>query len=632
MSNERDQDKPTPMRQPRRIERRDLLRFAALGAGTTALTGLLAACGGTGTTATVAPAAAATTAPTKAPVASAAPSAAPAGSAAGSAAPSAAASAAPSAAASTGASAAPSAAGSAVAGGPSGGQISIYWTKPATIHPLFSTAGIEQGVERQIFGSLMKMNDKLAPVPDLAEKVESTPDAKVWTFTLKKGLTFSDGKPLTAKDVVFTFERAIDKRSGSYWSSRLSIIDGAADYSTQKADKIKGLETPDDYTIKMTLSAADAVWTQTISDFAGLCILPSHILKDTPPDQMAKAAFAFAPTPSAGAFVFADWKADQYLEIKRNESYTGGTKAKLDKIFCKVLTQQDVGIAQLEKGELDLMVVPVTEAERLRKNATLTVTSTPAPSVSFLALNMDRPFFKDKRVRQAMMYALDRDAIIKEILKGEATVVNSTIIGPEWMGTPEGLTAYKYDAAKAKQLLKDANWDPAQKVALMYTPGDKVNDALVPIMQQLFKDAGIALELFVTDGPEYTRRIVTGATAQAAGDFDIALVGGGVFRQDPNVSAKYFETIAFTPAGSNYGHYTNPQLDELFKQGRATTDTAARKKVYTDAAKLLNEECPWIYLWSPNSIHAYNKRLVGFKPPSYATHFVWNAEEWSVTK
>jgi len=274
----------------------------------------------------------------------------------------------------------------------------------------------------------------------------------------------------------------------------------------------------------------------------------------------------------------------------------------------------------------------VTEADRLRKNATLTVTSTPAPSVSFLALNMDRPFFKDKRVRQAMMYALDREAMVKEILKGEATVVNSTIIGPDWMGTPEGLTAYKYDAAKAKQLLKDANWDPAQKVALMYTPGDKVNDALVPIMQQLFKDVGIALELFVTDSPEYTRRVVTGATAQAAGDFDIALVGGGVFRQDPNVSAKYFETIAFTPAGSNYGHYTNPQLDELFKQGRATTDTAARKKVYTDVAKILNEECPWIYLWSPNSIHAYNKRLVGFKAPSYATHFVWNAEEWSVTK
>ena len=122
-----------------------------------------------------------------------------------------------------------------------------------------------------------------------------------------------------------------------------SSLDGATEFGDQKADKIKGLETPDDRTIKMTLTTADAVWTQTISDFAGLCILPSHILKDTPPDQMAKAPFAFAPTPTGGAFAFSDWKADQYLEIKRNETYTAGPKAKLDKIFLKVLTQQDVG-------------------------------------------------------------------------------------------------------------------------------------------------------------------------------------------------------------------------------------------------------------------------------------------------
>ncbi len=606
------------------LSRRRFL-FGAAGAAGAAI---LAACGESSPAAPTAGAAATTAAATTAPRPTTAATTAP---ATGMTAPTAATGATtggavPTTAPATGMTAAPAAAGA------TGGQINVYWTKPSTIHPLFSTAGIEQGVERQIFGALMRMNDKLEPVPDLAEKVESTPDAKVWTFTLKKGLKFSDGMPLTAKDVVFTFERAIDKRTGSYWRSRLIALDGAAEYGDQKAATIKGLETPDDLTIKMTLTTADAVWTQTISDFAGLCILPSHVLKDTPPDQMAKAPFAFAPTPSGGAFQYADWKADQYLEIKRNEAYAAGQKAKLDRIFLKVLTQQDVGIAQLERGEIDLMVVPIVEAARLRRNANLTVTSTPAPSVSFLALNFDRPFFKDKRVRQAMMYAVDRESIVKEILGGEATVVNSTIIGPEWMGTPDGLVPYKYDVNKAKQLLKDANWNAGQKIAVMYTPGDKINDALVPVLQQQFMDAGMALELFQTDTPGYNMRAVTGATADKAGDFDIALVGGGVFRQDPNVSAKYFETASFTPAGANYGHYSNPMVDDLFKRGRAVVDKTERKKIYTDLAKVLNEEVPWIYLWSPNSIHAYNKRLVGFKPPSYATHIVWNAEEWSVTK
>jgi ABC-type transport system substrate-binding protein len=595
-------------------------RFIA-AASAAAVSGLLAACGGTAaptaTTApkpTTAPQAASAAAPTTSAPAAAAPTT-------GAAAP-----------AASVASAASPAASPAASTGASGGQMSMYWVKPVTIHPLFSSSGVEQGVERQMFGALVRMTDKLEPIPDLAETIDISPDAKVYTFHLKKGLKFSDGHPLTSADVLFTYQRAVDKRSGSYWRARLLALDGAAEYGDQKADTIKGLEAPDDQTVKMTLTTPDSTWLITIGDFAGLSILPKHILESTPPDQMAKAPFSFAPTPSAGAFVFADWKQDQYLQIKRNETYTAGPKAKLDTIFCKVITQEDTGIAQLEKGEIDLMTISVTEADRLRKNPNLVVVSVPSPSVSFLALNFDKPYLRDKRVRQAMAYAIDRAGIVKDILMGEGTVVNSTIIGPDWMGTPEGLNEYKYDPNKAKQLLKDANWNSAQKLALPYVPGNKINDALIPILQQQFKDVGLILDLQSVDNPEINRRIFGIATAAQAGDFDVDLVGGGVFRTDPNVSAKYFETIAFTPAGANYGHYSNPKLDDLFKQGRATTDRTQRKKIYTDAAQILNDDMPWIYLWSPNSVHVYTKRLQGFKPPSYATHEVWNAEEWSVTQ
>lgn len=602
----------TDERQAMWTRRRFLAAASAAAAGA-----VLAACGGsTSPTATAAPK------PTTAPQAS---SAAPATSAPSAAASAAAPTAPPA------ASAAASAPTAAASTGASGGQVTFYWTKPVTIHPLFSSSGVEQGVERQMFGALVRMTDNLEAIPDLAEKIDVSPDAKVYTFTLKKGLKFSDGKPLTAKDVVFTYERAVDKRTGSYWRARLLAIEGAAEYGDQKADTIKGLETPDDYTIKMTLTTPDATWPLTIGDFAGLSILPKHILESTAPDQMAKAPFAFAPTPSAGAFVFEEWKADQYLLIKRNQDYAGGPKAKLDRIICKVLTQQDVGIAQLEKGEIDLMSVPVTEAERLRKNPTLNVVSVPSPSVSFIAFNLDRPFLKDKRVRQAMAHAIDREGIVKEILKGEATVVNSTIIGPDWMGIPEGLNPYKYDPNKAKQLLKEANWSAGQKVSIIYG-SDKINDAWMPVLQQQFKDVGIALDLVLVDSTQSNQRVYKMATQEQAGDFDLDLVGGGVFREDPNVSAKYMETIAFTPAGANYGHYSNPKVDDLFKQGRATIDKAQRKKIYTELALILNDELPWVYLWSPNSIHVFNKRLQGFKPPSYATHQVWNAEEWTVAK
>ena len=123
--------------------------------------------------------------------------------------------------------------------------------QPALLH-----GRLEQGVERLMFGALVRVNDKLEAIPDLAEKIDVSPDAKTYTFTLKKGITFTDGKPLTSQDVKFTYERAVDKRPGS-WRGRLLDIQGATEYGDQQAPTISGLETPDDHTVKMTLRKPD---------------------------------------------------------------------------------------------------------------------------------------------------------------------------------------------------------------------------------------------------------------------------------------------------------------------------------------------------------------------------------------
>jgi peptide/nickel transport system substrate-binding protein len=503
-----------------------------------------------------------------------------------------------------------------------GGQISLQWTKPVTFNPLYSTAGSEQGVERLIYGALVRVNDKLETVPDLAEKVDASPDATTYTFTLKKGITFSDGQPLTSKDVRFTFERAVDKRAATYWRGRLLDIKGATEYGDQQAPNISGLETPDDSTVKITLRKPDSTFLLTIGDFSGLCILPEHSLKDVAPDQLQPHPVSLNPNVSAGAFQFVQYQTDQYAELKRNDSYGGG-KAKLDRLFFKILTV-DAALAQMERGELDLMIVPTSEMNRMKKVASLSVMSVPSPSIDFLAVNMAKDYLQDKRIRQAMQYAIDREAIVKAIYQGEAQVVNQTIIGPDWMGMPD-LNMYAYSPDKARQLLRDANWDGSHSLQILYTPGTKERDAYMPIIQQQFKEVGIGMDIVSAEAIEITRR-------RNAGDFDLVQVGGGIFRQDPNVSGKYMETVNWVPVGGNYGHYTNTRLDELFPQGRSTADLNQRKKIYTEAATIMNDELPWIYLWSPNSIFAVNKRLVGFKPPSYATHDMWNADEWSVAQ
>ena len=134
-----------------------------------------------------------------------------------------------------------------------------------------------------------------------------------------------------------------------------------------------------------------------------------------------------------------------------------------------------------------------------------------------------------------MQYAIDREAIVKAIYQGEAQVVNQTIIGPDWMGMPE-LNMYKFDPNKAKQLLKEANWDSSRALQTLYVPGTKERDAYMPIIQQQFKDVGITMEIIPSEAAEATRR-------RNAGEFDMQQIGGGIFRQDPNVSGKYMETV-----------------------------------------------------------------------------------------
>ena len=215
--------------------------------------------------------------------------------------------------------------------------MSIYWrdTPQATLTPLFNTAGNNQQVERLVFGALVKMNDQLEPVPDLAETVDVSDDATIYTFKLRPKMQFTDGTPLTSADVAFTLERAINTKTGSYWAGRLSGIAGAAEYNAGTAETISGLETPDDLTIKLTLAQPNAAFLVTLGNFSGLGILPKHVLGDVAPEDLANHPFWANPNVTAGAFKFARYEADQYMELDRNDSY-GGTPAKLDRIFLRI--------------------------------------------------------------------------------------------------------------------------------------------------------------------------------------------------------------------------------------------------------------------------------------------------------
>jgi len=308
--------------------------------------------------------------------------------------------------------------------------------------------------------------------------------------------------------------------------------------------------------------------------------------------------------------------------LKRNDGYFKG-KVALERIFLKILNP-DIGLAQLDAGEVDYSNIPIGEMDRVKRNAKLVVSSRPSPSLQNLAINMTRPYFQDKRVRQAMWHAIDRQGIVDSILGGQAKVVNSPIFGPAWMGEPQ-FNKYPFDPAKAKALLKEAGWNANQRVELMgKSSGTKEQMAYTPVIQKQFRDVGIACEVVLADNAGVQERFVSKP------DYDLRDNGGGMYGAEPANGAIYFHGKEHMPAGLNYSRYANPKLDELIDSGLATSDQSKRKEIYTEVVRLINDEAPTIFLWVPNSICGYNKRLQGFKPTSYLDNYLWNAEEWSV--
>ncbi|MCC6945278.1 MAG: ABC transporter substrate-binding protein, partial [Thermomicrobiales bacterium] len=384
------------------------------------------------------------------------------------------------------------------------------------------------------------------------------------------------------------------------------------------ADSISGIETPDDRTLVVTLAEPNATFLLTLGNFTGFGILPEHVLGEIPPDQLVDQTF-LEPSVSGGPFELVRYETDQFVELRRNESY-GGSRPALDRILMPIRTPA-VAMAELERGEIDIMRLQHPDLDAARQIEGVSVVSVQGAGRDAINVNHAREYLQDKRVRQAMMYAIDRQGIVDSILQGEGEVVNSDIFGPDWMLPIEGLNPYEFDPERARALLEEVGWNPDQKIQITITPPNE--DAWGPIVHQQLRDVGFDAELLQVDVNEYLRQL-------QEEDFDLVLGGGGTFRADPNLSARSNTTANLPPAGSNWARYSNPEVDDLYVQGRQTPSLEERREIYLKLALILNEDMPNLLLWSKNSLHAVNNRVHGFEGAAYVDNVLWSAETWSV--
>jgi peptide/nickel transport system substrate-binding protein len=512
---------------------------------------------------------------------------------------------------------APTAASSQTAGAPvSGGTVTIPIVADPTLNPWSPNAFVESVfVNRVLFDGLTKPGKDLAPAPDLAESWETSADGLTWTFRLRQGVRWSDGHAFSSDDVAFTFNDVVLKKE--------LAATGAGNFSA-----VKAVAAPDPNTARFDLLRPFAALPSYLAYNAGM--LPKHVLSA---DPLKTTSFNKGVPVSTGPFKVERYTAGQNVALVRNENYWG-PKPYLDKVVFSVVPDPNTQIAQALAGEIGIMLLDDKAAvERVKSAPNLAVVSRPLVQYYWLALNQTDPRFTDVRVRQALLYAIDRKAIISSVERGYGSIANSAI-SPALKAyyDPSLESRYAFDPAKAKALLADAGWAPGADGVLAKDgkPFRFVMDVgqkgpLEPVnalIQQDLKKVGVVADLNTMEWNAYIQKVVVRRDYSAS-------VNWWIYPSDPDVLPYYHSTAA--GKGFNIPGFKDAKLDEILLRGQSTNDVQKRKAVYLELQTYMADNLPYLFLWFPQEVDVKSSSLRGVPDLGLrdSMHYIG---EWSLAK
>lgn len=434
--------------------------------------------------------------------------------------------------------------------------------------------------------------------PMLAESWDMEGDGTAFVFHLRQGVKWSDGEPFTADDVLYTFNTYANPKVGAIQAGKLADVVGYADVVAGTTETLAGVTKVDDYTVRVELSTMSPLFVELKVPF--ISILPAHILASIPADQL-KGNDYWKHVVGTGPFIMTNLVEDQVVEGVANPDYFEG-KPKLDKIVFQVYADSNTMLAALEAGEIDGMLyqgggIPVDQVSRFEALTNLQVFGNmDAGLPTFILINLKKDYFQDVRVRQAIMYAIDRQTIIDTVKLGTGTVSN-TMFPAAWTHA-EGLTDYQYDPEKAKALLAEAGWDSSRQVDLQRYYTDQVNKDTVDAIAAMLQEVGINAVVREVKSAEFQASVDDGSLELA-----YAANGQGL---DPS--------LGYLVTGCNQRlavGYCNERVDELYAQGQSSPDRAVRAPSYQEISTILNQELPKVWLWWEVRPVAFDTRIVG---------------------
>ncbi len=492
-----------------------------------------------------------------------------------------------------------------------------------TIHPLLAddeySLGIVDLLYQQLVGTDV-LTGKPAPT-GLADFWEIAPDGRTYTFHLNTEARWHDGTDVTAEDVVFSLDALANLDVGSSYTQ--SFIDAAESWRAIDEDTVEVVAREPLFTFLYDLIS----W-----------VIPKHIWENVPVSEWRTDGGATGQDPArvvgSGPFRFREWVQGESVTLDRNDDYFGHAPY-IDTYTMRVWPDQTSIVNALLAGGVDAAPLEPADIAIVEGTDGLAVASFPTPDFTFYMTNLDpekSPFFQDVRVRQALLYGLDREAIATDILLGTAEVAHGSQPVLSYAYAPDQMTTtYSYDPEKASALLEEAGWTDSdgdgivdregQPLAFefIYPSGSPTYDQELAYMQDAWRAIGIDMTPRAIEFPALVDTL-TGSHA-----FDIALIGfswDASFIQDAMFGCDQYE------GGFNVMRYCNEAVDALNAEAKRTLDDDARRALMIEATNLVNNDLPVAVLHFSNDAVGYSSRLQNYRPTAWGTDIehVWIGE------
>ncbi|MGE0221306.1 ABC transporter substrate-binding protein [Mycolicibacterium sp.] len=458
-------------------------------------------------------------------------------------------------------------------GAAAGGVIAAIAGEPDQLDPHKTTAYFSFEVLENVFDTLVEPDADLQMRPALAESWEVSPDQRTWTFHLRDGVVFHDGTPMTADDVVFSYRRIIDEELAN----------------SDKFSAVTAVEAPDPRTVVIRTDRPVPNMLTNLGGFKGMAIVSRRNVES---GQLGTHPIGTGP------FSFRSQRSGDSITLEANPNYWGGPPAVTGVTF-RFISEPSTALSALQAGEIDWTdSVPTQRVAQLADDDSLTLAVTPSNDYWYLALNQARAPWNDVRVRQAIAYAIDRDAIVAATSYGTAAANQLAIPqGNPWYTPYDRYSTGGLD--EARRLLDEAGAAPTDLDMLVTTEYPETVTAAQIVADNL-APLGITVNIRTVD-------FATWLDEQNSGNFDMLMMGwlGNI---DPD---DFYYAQHHTDGTSNAQKFSNPEVDRLLDAGRVETDRAARADHYAKAATLIADEVSYIYLYNPSVIQAWTPALSG---------------------